>query len=94
MVIFLSTGMLGELSKELIAGGYPEDTPAAIVYKATWPEEEVHHCEGRTLKETAEKYGIRKTALIVVGAILNGDYRRSELYNPAFTTEFRQGKAE
>ena len=94
MVIFLSTGMLGELSKELIAGGYPEDTPAAIVYKATWPEEEVHHCEVRTLKETAEKYGIRKTALIVVGAILNGDYRRSELYNPAFTTEFRQGKAE
>ena len=64
------------------------------MYKATWPEEEVHHCEVRTLKETAEKYGIRKTALIVVGAILNGDYRRSELYNPAFTTEFRQGKAE
>ena len=40
MVVFLSTGLLEELSKELIAGGYTADTPAAIVYKATWPEEE------------------------------------------------------
>ena len=55
---------------------------------------EIHKPHRSNLKETAEKYGIRKTALIVVGAILNGDYRRSELYNPAFTTEFRQGKAE
>ena len=39
MTIFLSTGMLLELQKELIAGGYSPDTPAAIVYKATWPDE-------------------------------------------------------
>ena len=94
MVIFLSTGMLEELSKELIAGGYLPKTPAAIVHKATWPEEEVHHCTVETLKETADLNGIKKTALIVVGNILDGDYHRSELYNPAFTTEFRQGKTD
>ena len=40
MVVFLSTGMLEELSRRLVEGGYREDTPAAIVYKATWPDEE------------------------------------------------------
>ena len=39
MVIFLSTGMLEELSRRLIEGGYTADTPAAIVYKATWEDE-------------------------------------------------------
>ena len=39
MVIFLSTGMLRKLQRELEAGGYPEDTPAAVVYKATWQDE-------------------------------------------------------
>ena len=52
MVIFLSTGMLKELSAELIAGGYSADTPAAIVYKATWPDEKVMRCTVGTLNET------------------------------------------
>lgn len=94
MVIFLSTGLLKELSEELIAGGYGKDTPAAIVYKASWPEQKVCRCTVETLNETAKKNHITKTALIVVGNILEGDYDRSELYNPAFTTEFRQAKAE
>lgn len=90
MVIFLSTGLLIELQSELQAGGYAKDTPAAIVYKATWPDEKVCRCTVATLAETAEKEQITKTALIVVGEFLDGDYQRSELYNPAFTTEFRQ----
>ena len=94
MVIFLSTGLLEDLQKELTAGGYPPDTPAAIVYKATWPDEKVCRCTVESLKETAESEGIRKTALIIVGRFLKGEYRRSELYNPAFTTEFRKGKQE
>ena len=94
MVIFLSTGLLEDLPKELTAGGYPPDTPAAIVYKATWPDEKVCRCTVESLKETAESEGIRKTALIIVGRFLKGEYRRSELYNPAFTTEFRKGKQE
>ncbi len=92
MVIFLSTGLLEELKRELQAGGYAPDTPAAIVYKATWPDEKVCKCTVETLADTAEKEGITKTALIAVGHFLEGDYQRSELYNPEFTTEFRAGK--
>ncbi len=92
MVIFLSTGLLEELTRELLAGGYAPDTPAAIVYKATWPDEKVCRCTVETLADTTEKEGITKTALIAVGHFLEGDYQRSELYNPEFTTEFRAGK--
>ncbi|MCI9488778.1 MAG: precorrin-4 C(11)-methyltransferase [Dorea sp.] len=92
MVIFLSTGLLEELKRELLAGGYAPDTPAAIVYKATWPDEKVCRCTVETLADTAEKEEITKTALIAVGHFLEGDYQRSELYNPEFTTEFRTGK--
>lgn len=94
MVIFLSTGMLGELSKELIAGGYDAGTAAAIVYKASWPEEKVLRCTIGTLEETARENQITKTALIVVGEILDGEYLRSELYNPAFSTEFRKASGK
>ena len=94
MVIFLSTGMLEELSAELIAGGYSADTPAAIVYKATWPDEKVMRCTVGTLNETAEKNGIKKTALITVGDFLGDDYSLSKLYDKTFTTEFRKGVEE
>lgn len=91
MVIFLSTGMLEKLSKRLVAGGYTEKTPAAIVYKATWEDEKALVCTVGTLAVTAEKHGITKTALIIVGDVVeHSHYRRSELYNPEFTTEFRK----
>lgn len=93
MVIFLSTGMLRQLSEELIRGGYPADTPAAIVYKATWPEEKVLRSTVADLAETAEAENVTKTALIVVGRVLDGKYERSKLYDPSFTTEFRKASA-
>jgi precorrin-4/cobalt-precorrin-4 C11-methyltransferase len=92
MVIFLSTGMLEELSKRLVAGGYKEDTPAAIVYKATWPEEKKFVCTVKTLAKTARENHITKTALIIVGDVIHTEYRRSDLYNPNFETEFRKVK--
>lgn len=94
MVIFLSTGMLKELSEELIAGGYAADTPAAIVYKATWPEEKVLRCTVETLEKTAAEEGVTKTALIVVGHVLEGEYERSKLYDPSFATEFREASVK
>ena len=94
MVIFLSTGMLEELSKRLIEGGYQPETPAAIVYKATWEDEKVCRCAVKELAVTAKENGITKTALIVVGEVLGGEYERSLLYHPEFTTEFRQGKGK
>ena len=90
MVIFLSSGMLEKLSVELIKGGYKADTPAAIVYKASWPDERVVYCTVGTLAESAAKYGINKTALITVGEFLGNIYDRSELYNPNFTHGFRE----
>lgn len=91
MVVFLSTGLLEELSKELIAGGYEEDTPAAIVYKATWEDEQKYICTVGTLAQTAKENGITKTALMIIGEVVtHHTYDRSELYNPTFTTEFRK----
>lgn len=92
MVIFLSTGMLEKLSRKLIQGGYSEHTPAAIVYKATWSDEKKIYCTVATLAESAEKENITKTALIIVGDVLHGEGERSLLYDPSFTTEFRQGR--
>lgn len=89
MVIFLSTGMLEELSRRLVAGGYDEETPAAIVYKATWPDEKKFVCTIKTLERTARENNITKTALIIVGDVIDAEYSRSDLYNPNFETEFR-----
>lgn len=91
MVIFLSAGMLEEVQKDLLQGAYTEQTPAAIVYKATWPEEKVARCTLGTLKKTGTEAGIHKTALILVGNFLAGDYERSKLYDPGFTTGYRKG---
>ena len=92
MVVFLSTGMLEELSQRLIAGGYKEDTPAAIVYKATWEDEKTFVCTVGTLAETARENQITKTALMIIGdAVKTSHYDRSKLYDPEFTTEFRKG---
>ena len=90
MVIFLSAGLLAPLTKELLAGVYRPDTPAAIVYKASWPDEKILRCTVETLEQTARANGISKTALIVVGDFLGESYSRSKLYDPAFTTGFRE----
>ena len=95
MAVFLSAGLLEEMEAELKEAGYRPDTPAAIVYKATWPEEKSVRCTVSTLKETAEREGIRKTAMILIGDVLrtreeNG-YADSRLYAPDFTTGFRKG---
>lgn len=91
MVIFLSTSMLEELSKKLIAGGYSEDTPAAIVYKATWKDEKVVKTTVSKLAQSAKENNITKTALITVGDFLGSIYDRSKLYDPMFSHEFREG---
>lgn len=90
MAIFLSTGLLEPLRERLLAGGYKEDTPAAIVYKATWPEEQIFYGTVQTLPEIAKEHNITKTALILVGDFLGDSYERSKLYDPAFTHEFRE----
>ena len=90
MVIFLSIGLVAKVQEALLAGGaYTADTPAAVVYKATWPEQRVVRCTVGSLAESTKAAGITKTALIVVGDFLGTRYERSKLYDPAFATEYR-----
>ena len=85
--------LAGKLQTDLLAGGYAPETPAAVVYKATWPEEKVYRCTVETLAQTVEDNGLTKTALIIVGGCLGTEYLRSRLYDPGFTTEFRKGSS-
>ena len=95
MVVFLSTSMLEELSERLMAGGYTRDTPAAIVYKATWEDEKTYVCTVGTLAQTAREHKITKTALMIIGdAVSASSYERSRLYHPEFETEFRGKKSD
>ena len=91
MVLFLSTGLLKDVERELMEGGSEPDTPAAIVYKATWPEQRVYRCTVSTLARTAKENQVTKTALITVGGFLGGQYERSKLYDPGFTHGYRVG---
>ncbi len=90
MVLFLSAGLLDKAAAELISGGYDPDTPAAIVYKASWPDERSYICTIATMADCARENEVKKTALIIVGpAVAQRGYKRSELYNPGFETGFR-----
>ena len=90
MALFLSAGMLSALCDELTQGGYPADTPAALVYKASWPEEKVVRGTLATLPGLAR--GIERTALVLVGRFLEGSVERSRLYDPSFTHGYREGR--
>ena len=90
MVIFLSASLLDGLQEALLQGAYTQQTPAALVYKATWPEEKVVRCPLGELAQAGRDHGISKTALVLVGDFLSGDYTRSRLYAPDFSTEFRR----
>lgn len=90
MVLFLSTKLTEKLQAELLAGGYNGDTPVAIVYKATWPEEKIFHCTVDTLHKTVSENGLTKTSLIIVGGCMGEEYTRSRLYAPDFSTEYRE----
>ncbi|MEM2108216.1 MAG: precorrin-4 C(11)-methyltransferase [Candidatus Bathyarchaeia archaeon] len=92
MVIFLGTPQIAEVVEELKKGGYPSDTPAAVVYKATWPDQKIVRGTLSDIVEKVRAAGISKTALIFVGRVLNPEaFDFSKLYEPSFTTGFRKG---
>ena len=94
LALYLSTGLLKEVTEELLAAGRAESTPAAIVYKASWEDEKICRCTVGTLEQSAKENNITKTALIVIGEFLGGEFSRSRLYAPDFETEFRKVKNE
>lgn len=90
MIIFLSVGMLDELSKKLIPH-YGEDAPVAVVYKATWPDQKIVTGTLKDIAGKVKKEGIDRTALTVVGGFLGDEYSLSKLYDKHFTHGFRKG---
>jgi precorrin-4/cobalt-precorrin-4 C11-methyltransferase len=93
MAIYLSSGMMEKLSRALYNGGYSKDTPAAIVYKASWPDEEKYICTVGTLAETAEAHGIKNLAVVLVGDVISkSGYSLSKLYDAEFETGFRKSR--
>lgn len=89
LVLYLSSGLARKVRQELLIGGYEEDTPVAVVYKATWPEEKIIRTTLAKLSEDMEAAGITKTALIIVSPALGSVYEKSRLYDAAFATEYR-----
>ncbi len=94
MVIFLSIGFMERMTEQLIAGGYSEDTPVAVVYKASWPDQKIVTGSLKNIAKKVKDAGIAKTALTVVGDFLGDEYSLSKLYDKTFTTEFRKGVSE
>ncbi len=90
MVLFLSTKLTDKLQKELLEGGYAPDTPVAVVFKATWPEEKIFRCTVETLHQTVTENSLTKTALIIVGGCMGEEYLRSRLYAPDYSTQYRE----
>ena len=92
MCIFLSVHMLDGVVEQLLAGGYPPDTPVAVVQKASWPEQRIL---SGTLDDIAAKAAaaqIDRTAMIVVGKCLDSAYALSRLYAPEFSHMYRDAR--
>lgn len=93
MCIFLSVHMFEELVRELTAGGYSPDTPVAVVEKASWPEQRIFKGTLTTIAEQLSAAGVNRTAMVIVGKVLDGDYEQSRLYAPEFGHMFREAKS-
>ena len=82
MAVFLSAARSGQLAAELLAGGYPPDTPVIVASRVTWPDEELAYCTVATLEETVKERKLWKHTLFLVGPALGAHGTRSHLYHP------------
>ena len=89
MIIFLSIGAIEELAFRLKAG-YEENTPVAVVYKASWEEQKIVRGNLNNIARLVKEAGISKTALVVVGDFLGDEYELSKLYDKNFSHEYRK----
>ena len=91
MVLYLSSSLMKEASAQLLEGGYSEDTPVAVVYRATWDDERIIRTNVARVADDMEREGITKHAVVIIGDVLEGDFDYSRLYDAHFTTEYRKG---
>lgn len=89
MALFLSAKRGARLQTELLAGGYAPDTPCAVVYRATWPDQAVWRCRLDELAATLRAAKVVRHTLILVGRALTAGGTRSHLYAPEFHHAFR-----
>lgn len=92
MAIFLSVQAIEKVVEELIEGYGRDDVPVAVVYKASWEDERIVFGSLKDIAKKVEKEDIRKTAQILVGDFIEGEYERSKLYDPDFSHEYREAK--
>lgn len=94
MVIFLSIAMIDRVKEELLSGGYPEETPAVVVYRASWSDERIIRGTLNDIVDKVKEAGIKKTALIMVGEALRASEiftgKQSRLYSRSFSHEYRK----
>ena len=94
MAIFLSAAKPRALQEDLLDGGYAPETPCAVAYRASWPDEEVIRCRLEDLADGIREAGFTRQALILVGPGLASGGTRSHLYSPAFSHMFRRAGRE
>ncbi|PTA47525.1 precorrin-4 C(11)-methyltransferase [Micromonospora sp. RP3T] len=92
MALFLSAARSGQAQAELLAGGYPADTPAVVAYRATWPDELVVRCTVGTLAATVKEHRLWKHTLFLVGPALAAAGTRSHLYHPGHFHTYRRAE--
>ena len=93
MAVFLSAAKPRFLQEELLEGGYAPETPCAVVYRASWPDEQVIECTLDQLADRVREAGFTRQALVLVGPGLAAGGTRSHLYSPAFSHMFRKADA-
>lgn len=93
MCIFLSVHGIADVVSQLYQGGYPEDTPVAVVQKASWPDQKIVKGTLLDITDKVKEANISKTAMIVVSNVFRGQYEKSKLYDPGFTHGYREGKS-
>jgi precorrin-4/cobalt-precorrin-4 C11-methyltransferase len=92
MAIFLSAAKPRALQEDLLEGGYAPETPCAVVYRASWPDEVVIECRLEDLADRIRAAGFTRQALILVGPGLGAGGTRSHLYSPGFSHMFRRAE--
>lgn len=92
LVIFLSAHLIEKIQKDLLTA-YPSDTPCAVVYKATWPDQKIVRCSLSDLATRVRQEEIVMTAIVIVGEALRAEGKRSKLYDPEFSHSFRRKKS-
>ncbi|SBT42341.1 precorrin-4 C(11)-methyltransferase [Micromonospora auratinigra] len=92
MALFLSAARSGQAQAELLAGGYPPDTPVVVAYRATWPDELVVHCVLGDLEATVKAHKLWKHTLFLVGPALAATGTRSHLYHPGHFHTYRRAE--